>query len=115
MEASSAFGIDGTVTIDSPDVEITSGITLLTGAFIDAAALLRAPCAVRVQVRSSSLSVAGRSGLPVGPDTYLPSPNAPAPPLPDSMQSSKPGAAISSQTAPAASLPWAQLDSDCSG
>jgi large exoprotein involved in heme utilization and adhesion len=41
VDASSQLGIDGTVEIDSPDTDITGGITILPESFFDAAALLR--------------------------------------------------------------------------
>ncbi|MGI9332277.1 MAG: hypothetical protein ACR2RL_03890, partial [Gammaproteobacteria bacterium] len=117
VEASSAAGIDGTVTIDSPDVEITGAITLLPGAFFDAATLLRAPCAARAQTGSSSLSVAGRSGLPVDPDVYLPSPSATPSQPSHATRGSNPraGAQGGSATTPGGSRLWASMDSDCDG
>jgi large exoprotein involved in heme utilization and adhesion len=40
IDASSEFGVSGTVEIDSPDTDITGGITTLPESFFDAAALL---------------------------------------------------------------------------
>jgi filamentous haemagglutinin family N-terminal domain len=70
IDASSEFGVSGTVEIDSPDTDITGGITTLPESFFDAAALLRERCGVRAAVGRSSFVVRGQ-GLPAAPDTYL--------------------------------------------
>jgi hypothetical protein len=40
IDASSEFGVSGTVEIDSPDTDITGGITTLPESFFDVAAQL---------------------------------------------------------------------------
>ncbi|MCP5156083.1 MAG: filamentous hemagglutinin N-terminal domain-containing protein [Ectothiorhodospiraceae bacterium] len=73
VSASSAQSIDGTVVIDSPDADVTAGLTVLPATFLDAVALLQARCAARRSVDQSSLVDAGPGGVPPSPDGYLPS------------------------------------------
>ncbi len=73
ISASSALGLDGIINVDSPVSDVTSGVTELPANVLDASTLVQAPCAART-AGTSSLTSAGRSGLPVGPDDYLPSP-----------------------------------------
>ncbi|MCK5091553.1 MAG: S-layer family protein, partial [Gammaproteobacteria bacterium] len=72
LDASSALGIDGTVNIESPDVDMSSGITELTDSFLDAIALLRQKCGARNISNQSSFFVSGRSAIPMGPDSMMP-------------------------------------------
>ena len=74
ISASSALGIDGVINIESPVSDVTSGVTKLPAEVLDASSLVQAPCAARATAGASSLTSAGRSGLPAGPDGYLPSP-----------------------------------------
>jgi filamentous hemagglutinin family protein len=74
VSASSALGIDGIINVDSPVADVTSGVTELPANVLDASTLVQAPCAARTGGGTSSLTSAGRSGLPAGPDGYLPSP-----------------------------------------
>ncbi len=71
VEASSAQNIAGTVEIDSPDIDISAGISQLPKSFLDAGALLPARCGARGG--QSSFVVAGRGGVALDPDGYLPS------------------------------------------
>ena len=74
ISASSALGIDGVVNIESPVSDVTSGVTELPAEVLDASSLVQAPCAARAMGGASSLTSAGRSGLPAGPDGYMASP-----------------------------------------
>jgi large exoprotein involved in heme utilization and adhesion len=64
-------GINGTVVISTPEVDLSGGLVVLEGAFLDAASLLRARCAARRNIGASSFTGVGRGGLPPGPDTPL--------------------------------------------
>jgi filamentous hemagglutinin family protein len=77
IDASAATGIDGTVEVSSPDADIAGDLVVLAGAFVDAAALLRARCEARRDVGASSLTGVGRGGLPPSPDGPLASAAAP--------------------------------------
>ena len=68
IDVSSEFGVSGTVEIDSPDTDITGGITTLPESFFDAAALLRERCGVRAVSGQSSFIIGG-GGIPAEPDS----------------------------------------------
>lgn len=72
VDASSDFGIDGTVNIDSPDTNISGSITVLPAAFMDASALLSERCAARVAGQLGSFVLVGRGGLPLDPEDLTP-------------------------------------------
>ena len=72
ITASSALGIDGSVSIDAPDTDVSAGLAILPASFLDAASLLRAGCS-GARAGQSSLVEVGRGGLPPDPDGYLPS------------------------------------------
>jgi filamentous hemagglutinin family protein len=73
IQASSALSTPGTIQIQSPDNNVESSIAQLPAAFLDASALLRGLCTARRTGAASSFVVAGRGGLPVDADGYLPS------------------------------------------
>ena len=72
VDASSALGINGTVNIQSPDTDLSSGLTDLPESFLNVAALLREPCRARRSINQSSFIVRGRSAIPPGPMSPLP-------------------------------------------
>jgi filamentous hemagglutinin family protein len=72
VDASSALGINGTVNIQSPDTDLSSGLTDMPESFLNVAALLREPCRARRSVNQSSFIVRGRSAIPPGPMSPLP-------------------------------------------
>ena len=74
ISASSALGLNGVINVNSPVADVTSGVTELPADELDASTLVQAPCAARTAGGTSSLTSAGRGGLPVGPNSYLPSP-----------------------------------------
>jgi large exoprotein involved in heme utilization and adhesion len=74
ISASSSLGIDGIINVDSPVADVTSGVTELPAEELDASTLVQAPCTARATGGTSSLTSAGRSGLPMSPDGYLSSP-----------------------------------------
>jgi len=73
IQASSALSTPGVIQIQSPDNNVESSIAQLPAAFLDAASLLRGLCSARRTGAPSSFVVAGRGGIPVDADGYLPS------------------------------------------
>ncbi len=47
ISASSSFGVQGNVSIQAPDTDLSSGLVSLSAAFVDRESLLRSPCAAR--------------------------------------------------------------------
>jgi filamentous hemagglutinin family protein len=77
VEASSQFGVQGTIVLASPESDIAGSIAQLPQSVVDVSGLLPERCAARsAGGAQSSFVVAGRGGLPTNPDNYLPSFNA---------------------------------------
>ena len=76
VEASSALGIDGTIRIEAPDEDVSTGLTLLPGNFLDATRWLKTPCSARIgqQQQVSRFALVGRDAMPTPPDDLQPSP-----------------------------------------
>jgi large exoprotein involved in heme utilization and adhesion len=73
ITASSALSTPGVIEVRSPENNVENNIAQLPQAFIDASALLRGLCTARRTGAPSSFVVAGRGGVPVDADGYLPS------------------------------------------
>jgi large exoprotein involved in heme utilization and adhesion len=71
IDASSNLGIDGTVEISAPEVDLSGGLQVLPARFFDASELLRERCTARVG--RASLVLVGRGGVPLPPDALQPS------------------------------------------
>lgn len=69
LNASSQLGINGTISILSPDEEVNSNQVELPAAYLDAAGLLKERCSARHPGGQSSFVVAGRDSLPEAPDS----------------------------------------------
>ena len=75
VSASSALGIDGTVDIEAPDVNVTGVQVPLPKVVFSAADFLLDPCIARLKAgETSSFIISGRDGLPIQPGQLLPSP-----------------------------------------
>lgn len=75
ISASSELGIDGTVEIKSPDVDVAGDLAALPATFLDVSALLKQRCAGgRSANNVNSFVVLGRSGISAAPDDLQPSP-----------------------------------------
>ncbi len=76
VDASSQRGLEGTIDLRAPVVALLrSSVTPLPQTFLQAAVLLRARCAERLQgSQVSSFVVTGRDGVPAEPGSVLPSP-----------------------------------------
>ncbi len=72
IEASSELGIDGSVEISSPNVDVGSGLMVLPSNYLDTTLLLRDACSGRMGA-TSSFTGAGRGGLPQAPGGLKPS------------------------------------------
>ena len=64
-------GIDGTIVVDAPEIDLSGDLVILQAPAFDAAALLRERCAARRDVGASSFTGTGRGGLPPSPDQPL--------------------------------------------
>jgi large exoprotein involved in heme utilization and adhesion len=73
VDASSELGIDGIVEVSTPDVDLAGQLTALPASFLDAASLMKEPCAARRSgERAGSFAVRGNGGIPPEPDGWLP-------------------------------------------
>lgn len=70
VDASSEFGVDGTVVVEAPDTQLKSELDRLPSRFLDASTLLREHCAARVAGRGSFV-IAGAEGRPASPEAPL--------------------------------------------
>ncbi len=76
VSASSQFGVNGTVTIQSPTSNVSGSLGPLTSKPSQAQALLTQRCAALASGQASSFVVAGREQLPSDPGGWLSSPLA---------------------------------------
>jgi hypothetical protein len=61
---------DGTVSVNAPEIDLSGGLVILEGEFVDVDAL-RERCAARRDIDASSFTGVGRGGLPPSPDGPL--------------------------------------------
>jgi large exoprotein involved in heme utilization and adhesion len=78
VSADAERGVNGTVTIQSPNAPASGKIQPLGNRPLQATALLTKPCAAMAGGKFSSFTVAGRDALPTEPGGWLASPLAPA-------------------------------------
>ncbi|BBD60219.1 hypothetical protein NIES2109_30140 [Nostoc sp. HK-01] len=71
ITASSQFGINGVVNINTPDVDLARGVLVLSTNIIDPSQLIEQSCAAVNSSQGSQLTVTGRGGLPVTPNEPL--------------------------------------------
>ena len=76
VSASSQFGLNGTVTIQSPTSNLSGSLGPLASKPSQAQALFTQRCAALVNGQASSFVVAGREQLPADPGSWLTSPLA---------------------------------------
>jgi large exoprotein involved in heme utilization and adhesion len=74
VSASSALNEPGRINVEARITDLSGSLVQLPENVLQAAALLRASCAARVEGKASSLVVAGREGVPPEPDGLLWSP-----------------------------------------
>ena len=73
INASSEFGVDGVVTISTPDNNTDEGLIVLPATFFDASALIDTPCSQKMAENLSRFVILEKEGLPSTPDEFLPS------------------------------------------
>ena len=97
ITASSARNIDGTVTIDSPETDISGSLAVLSGAFLKGNTLSADRCSQRGSISPSTFVVKGPSGVPISPDQPHTASTLDLVPIPQSLrpQSSSEGVNIS--------------------
>ncbi|MBE9129120.1 MULTISPECIES: filamentous hemagglutinin N-terminal domain-containing protein [unclassified Coleofasciculus] len=71
ITASSRFGLNGNVTLNTPDVDPSSGLTQLPSEPIDVEGLVDRTCQADAQQNASEFVVTGRGGLPQQPTQPL--------------------------------------------
>ncbi|NOS79853.1 MAG: filamentous hemagglutinin N-terminal domain-containing protein [Nitrospira sp.] len=76
VDASSQFGLNGTVNIQSPTSNLAGTVSSLPSSLRQVQSLQTGRCAALADSRSSSLIVAGRDNLPAEPGGWSPSPFA---------------------------------------
>ncbi len=74
VNASSEFGIDGEVIIESPDTDANKGLSVLPSNFLDASRWMKTPCSARTGEDVSRFTATSGDGLPLSPDDWQPSP-----------------------------------------
>jgi len=74
VDASSRLGIDGSVAIEAPDVDVSGSLTVLQSTFLDAGQWMKTPCASRTGEETSRFVIKGRDGAPLRFDGCLGSP-----------------------------------------
>jgi filamentous hemagglutinin family protein len=75
VDASSELGIDGTVIIDSPDTDVSSGLVVLPANFMDATRWIKTPCALRSGEKVSRLVISGQDAVATAFNDWHPSPS----------------------------------------
>lgn len=76
VSASSQFGLNGTVTIQSPTSNLSGTVSSLPSSMRQSQGLQTGRCAALANSRSSSLIIAGRDTMPTEPGGWMPSPLA---------------------------------------
>ncbi len=73
IAASSQFGVQGNVVVNTPDIDPSRGLTTLPLNFVDSSQQVSQSCAVggKLSNRENRLTIAGRGGLPKGPSDEL--------------------------------------------
>ncbi len=68
ITASSQFGVNGVIAINTPGVDPTQGVTELPSGLVDASRLIAKGCDATAPVAQGSLVITGRGGLPPTPN-----------------------------------------------
>jgi len=72
VSASSQLGVSGAIEIVGPRVDLNGSLVVLTSELREAVEVLRNSCAARSALPQSSLTGAGRGGLPQDPEASVP-------------------------------------------
>jgi len=101
IDASSDFGVDGTVVVEGPEDQLKGGLVRLPSEFLDATRLLGERCAARDAARVGSFVVGDRTGRPASPGRPLAAPM----PLPVDLEPGHRGRAAPGEAALLAGCP----------
>jgi filamentous hemagglutinin family protein len=71
ITASSEFGVNGVVQINTPDLDPSKGLATLPGELVDVSGLVGSGCEVAASEESSQFVVTGRGGRPPNPNETL--------------------------------------------
>jgi filamentous hemagglutinin family protein len=71
ITASSDFGVNGVVQINTPDLDPSKGLATLSGELVDVSGLVGSGCEVAANEESSQFVVTGRGGVPPNPNETL--------------------------------------------
>ena len=71
ITASSEFGVNGVVQINTPDLDPSKGLAALSGELVDVSGLVASGCEVAESEQSSQFVVTGRGGVPPNPNETL--------------------------------------------
>ncbi len=72
VEASSEKGIDGNVRIESPDTDVSGGVSVMSPEYLDAAKWQNTPCEHRSAENVSTFVLQGKDGVPASFDDWQP-------------------------------------------
>ncbi|MDM8517793.1 filamentous hemagglutinin N-terminal domain-containing protein [Desulfobacterales bacterium HSG16] len=72
VNASSKLGVDGTINILSPDVDISSGLVVLPSNLLDAGKWAKTPCAQRLGENTSRFVFTAEDAIPIAYDDLMP-------------------------------------------
>ena len=67
ITASSEFGVNGVIDIETPDIDPSHGLVVLPAQLVDTSALIASGCGVSKRQQQSKFIVTGRGGLPLRP------------------------------------------------
>ncbi|MDM8521773.1 filamentous hemagglutinin N-terminal domain-containing protein [Desulfococcaceae bacterium HSG8] len=73
VDASSELGIDGSVEIESPDEDVSTGLIILPANYLDVTRWMKTPCAARSAEKVSRFVIKGPDGVPTSSDDWQPS------------------------------------------
>jgi large exoprotein involved in heme utilization and adhesion len=71
ITASSEFGVNGVVEVNTPDVDPNRGLVALPTDFVDASGLIASSCGATVGQQKNELVITGRGGIPPNPGETL--------------------------------------------
>ena len=72
VDASSQLGIDGTINIEAPDVDVSSGLIVLPTNFLEVTKWLKTPCAQQTDEDQSRFVIHIQQTVPMAIDSWLP-------------------------------------------
>jgi filamentous hemagglutinin family protein len=72
VTATSRRGNDGTVKVEAPELDMTSGLIALPGSYLDAGQWAAKPCSARAGEETSRFVIDGRDGVGMALDDWIP-------------------------------------------